>query len=282
MRYFSVSGLLWDTPVPEASKIRRESTTAQRSKRPEGRKSTSSTLVTQAIVSTTNNVSALELKVEPLATRSRYSEPLRSLSHVPKFEPNLAVLQETPVDEINDAFILSNSKSGLIEKENKLISNSKCLSSIENEETKSVKSVQMKNQTLISFCSEAEEDIKSIKSEVFFDAEEELSQLKTTENEIESKPLQIKISRRCGRDESSVPVPVLRTEIHNEETDEPDTVSKKKNSRRTVSFSKASRRWSQLRSVNKSNSRFSRISRKLSIFDAKDGSEDEVELRRKG
>ena len=237
---------------------------------------TSSTLVTQALINTSHQNVSSSSEFQAKGSR-RYSDPLRSLSNVHKFEPNLSVLQEISLDEANDAELLSNLKRCSLEKENKSISNQTCLSSLSTQENKSINSIEMKPQTLISSCSEAEEDIKSVNSEIFHDAEEDLLNDETVENENELKILR----RRCGRDESNLSRPVLDRALDNEHTDEPDNVSKKKHTTRTVSFSKSSRRWSQLRSVNKSNSRFSRISRKLSISGAKDGLEEEVELRRK-
>ena len=269
--FFSDSNRLVDTHVPETATIQRASEITNNGKGQECEQSTTSTLSTQALINTSpHDVQFSERQSKGL----RHSDPLRPSSNINKFEPNLSVLPETSFDETNENLLLSNSKQGSVESENKYIHNQKCLSDQENN---LLIPTQAKHQPSISPCLEAEEEIKSVKSEVFFDAEEELPGAEKVENEREIKHLQ----RRCGRDESNFSRSLLRKLSQGESTDETDRTSKQKNTLRNVSFSKASRRWSQLRSARKMSLRLSRLSRRQSTLEGTDGSDDNVELRRK-
>ena len=134
---------------------------------------------------------------------------------------------------------------------------------------------------------EMEEDIKSYassKSEVFYDAQSSLGSVDTITNEvIDSHP---PLERTRGRNESNFDVSfynkVINTKKEAQITVEQDMNSKKKSTRRTVSFSNASKRWTQLRSANRISSNFSRISkRQSSISNPRDEVDHEgVELRR--
>ena len=134
---------------------------------------------------------------------------------------------------------------------------------------------------------EMEEDIKSYassKSEVFYDAQSSLGSVDTITNEviISHPPLE----RTRGRDESNFDASfynkVINTKKEVQIIDAPDMNSKKKSTRRTVSFSNASKRWTQLRSANRISSNFPRISKRQSSIDnPRDEVDHEgVELRR--
>ena len=134
---------------------------------------------------------------------------------------------------------------------------------------------------------EMEEDIKSYassKSEVFYDAQSSLGSVETIQNE--GTDYHPPLERTRGRDGSSFDVSfynkVMNTRKEAQIPVESDMNSKKKSTRRTVSFSNASKRWTQLRSANRISSNFSRISKRQSSIDnPRDEVDHEgVELRR--
>ena len=117
----------------------------------------------------------------------------------------------------------------------------------------------------------AEDDIRSIKSgksEVFYDAQEDFSSVTSVENnDADSKSL----LRRSARDESNFgdsffgqSEKLSSANGYNNllQKDNIDAVLKKKSTR--VSFSQATRRWSQLRSVRKVSTSFTRANKRQS------------------
>ena len=208
----------------------------------------------------------------------RYSGPFRPISI--KNVQELSILHETSADaDVNESLLPSIPEidQGADDKENQShILNASTEPSSQGETKKDI------HETI-----EMEEDIKSYassKSEVFYDAQSSLSSIETISNEVTNShpPLQ----RRRGRDESNFDKSfydkVMNTKKDILIPEDKDPTLKKKNNRRTVSFSNASKRWSQLRSVNRISSNFSRISkRQSSTANPRDEVDhEEVQLRR--
>lgn len=259
LRFFlnkhSASNLLTDNSLPEAanSQIRRPGSSLNKP----------STLLTQAII----NMSSQPSK------SLRHSNPTISISSAYKFEPSLSVVDEKSAGDADGSFPHSGLNSSLLEDKTSSTENtSPSLPAIQ--ATKSIAPTE--GESPICTISQVEEDTKSVKSEVFFDAEESLP-LEIPEQEQESKL----IRRRKGRDESNFSLSFLGKTLNSDNTDESDSVSKKRNASRNVSFSQGSRRWSRLRSVTKSTSRFSTIIRKASLKHTSEDIGVEVELRKR-
>ena len=257
--------------------------------RENGQNDSSSILTHQALISSSPHKSYSDIQ----AKGPRFSDPLRPISNTSKHGPVLGILEEDSMDESNDALLISNSEIITTENERNSTSDKMIPSSlpIQKEIVNETHETMQQTITTTPRIIEAEEDIRSLrslvssKSEVFYDAKEELSQSMSQEtlgkNENDSQDLR----RRCGRDESNFDESYYgKTTKHKEDhTDEVDTVIKKKNNRRAVSFSKASRRWSQLRTTNRISSNLSRISKRQSnVSNSKTQiEEEEVQLRRK-
>ena len=198
----------------------------------------------------------------------RYSGPFRPLSN--KNMPELSILHEDSNDEEVTETLLPSASD--------VTSNAGCKDNYSHDIN--VLPTSPIHGEIKKENKETEEDIKSYassKSEIFFDAQEELSSIETLTNEITNSHLPLQ--RRRGRDESNFDESfynkVLQTKNEMPTTDERDVTSKKINTRRTVSFSNASRRWSQLRSANKISSNFSKRSKRQS---STSNSIDEVEM----
>ena len=244
----------------------------------------SSTLTTQATI----NSHASLPNSESQTKGPRYSGPFRPLSN--KNMPELSVLHENSADEdVIESLLpsMSEANENIENKEN----HSRDLNALSTSPSQG--SIKKDNHEII----EMEEDIKSYassKSEVFYDAQSELSSVETLTNDILTKNevstnLHPPLQRRRGRDESNFDVSFYNNVINSKKeiqtSDEKDsaTLRKKNKPNRTVSFSNASRRWSQLRSANKISSNFSRKSkRQSSSSTSRDEVDHEgVQLRRK-
>ena len=162
----------------------------------------------------------------------------------------------------------------------------KNLNSCEDKNSTSCQNDEQKQQDTVCPAVMTEDDIKSIKSgksEVFYDAQEDFSSITSVENnDADSKSL----LRRCARDESNFgdsfyggteKLSSANGYDNLRQKDNIDAASKKKSTR--VSFSQATRRWSQLRSVRKVSNSFTRASKRQS--NSTHQNEGEVELRKK-
>ena len=241
-------------------------------------------LVTRALISTSQNVS----NSEHLARGPRLSDPLRPLSNTSKSGPRLSTLLEDSIDETNDTILPLSSKLNLIQMKNNSTSDKK--PEIKSDKKSEINREEMLNETRNTIPHiksspriELEEDIKSVRSgvsDVFYDAEEEFVNIETVDDDVQDFQ---NFRRRCGRDESNFGHSFYGKtgNVKNDQTVQNNDVSKKKANRRTVSFSKASRRWSQLRSANRISTNFSRLSKRQSVSNNVEEVEDEVQLRRK-
>ena len=215
---------------------------------------------------------------------SRYP---RHSSNTNRVHSDLPPVSEYPIDEeTNDVLSQLNSELNLDGIQNVPECEDKNLNLCEDKNSTSCQNVEQKQQDTVFPAALAEDDIKSIKSgksEVFYDAHEDFSSIQSVEiNDADSKSL----LRRCARDESNFgdsfyggTEKLSSANGYNNlrQNDNTDAASKKKSTR--VSFSQATRRWSQLRSVRKVSTSFTRASKRQS--NSTDQNEAEVELRKK-
>ena len=233
-----------------------------------------------------------------LVTSSRkpsYSDTPAKGSRYPRHSSNtnrvqsdhLPPVSEDPIDEeTNDVLSPLNSELNSFGIQNVPRCEDKNLNSCEDKNSTSCQNDEQKRQDTVCPAVMTEDDIKSIKSgksEVFYDAQEDFSSITSVENnDADSKSL----LRRCARDESNFgdsfyggteKLSSANGYDNLRQKDNIDAASKKKSTR--VSFSQATRRWSQLRSVRKVSTSFTRASKRQS--NSTHQNEGEVELRKK-
>ena len=237
-------------------------------------------VTTKALVTSSRKLSYLDTP----AKDSRYS---RHSSNTNRVQSDLATVSEDPIDEeTNDALSQLNSELNSYGIQNVLGCEDNNLNSCEDKKSTSCQNDEQREKDTVCPAVMAEDDIKSIKSgksEVFYDAQEDFSSIASVEiNDADSKSL----LRRCARDESNFGDSFYgHSEKRSSENgfnnlcqkDNIDAVTKKKSTR--VSFSQATRRWSQLRSVRKVSTSFTRASKLQS--NSTHQNEAEVELRKK-
>ena len=237
-------------------------------------------VTTKALVTSSRKLSYSDTP----AKGSRYP---RHSSNTNRVHSDLPPVSEDPVDEeTSDVISQLNSELNSYGIQNVPECEDKNLNLCEDKNSTSCQNVEQKQQDTVYPAVMIEDDVKSIKSgksEVFFDAQEDFSSITSVENnDADSKSL----LRRCARDESNfVDSCYGQSEKRSSDNgynnlrqkDNIDAVSKKKSTR--VSFSQATRRWSQLRSVRKVSTSFARASKRQSNSTLQN--EEDVELRKK-
>ena len=237
-------------------------------------------VTTKALVTSSRKLSYSDTQ----AKGSRYP---RHSSNTNRVQSDLPPVSEDPIDEeTNDVLSPLNSELNSFGIQNVPRCEDKNLNSCEDKNSTSCQNDEQKQQDTVCPAVMTEDDIKSIKSgksEVFYDAQEDFSSITSVENnDADSKSL----LRKCARDESNFgdsfyggteKLSSANGYDNLRQKDNIDAASKKKSTR--VSFSQATRRWSQLRSVRKVSNSFTRASKRQS--NSTHQNEGEVELRKK-
>ena len=197
-------------------------------------KASSFPLTTQATVDSQPSVP----KSDSHSKGPRFSGPFRPISS--KNVAELSILHENSGDEDANESLLPSPSDIDRNTENKV--NHFCDLNVLSTSASQGEIKKQNDETI-----EMDEDIKSYassKSEVFFDAQSSLDSVETISNEVVNSHPPLERSR--GRDESnfdsSLYNKVVNTKKEVQIIDEPDMKSKKKSTRRTVSFSNASKK----------------------------------------